>query len=86
MTGITELPVVHDLAQVNDVLYAVTDEGIAKSTDGGELWTSIGTGLPSPLDKSFDTLELSNMTAVRECALCQSEAGRKHKRSVPFTS
>ena len=43
MTGINELSV-HDLAQVNDVLYAVTDEGIAKSTDGGELWTSIGRG------------------------------------------
>ena len=63
MTGINELSV-HDLAQVNDVLYAVTDEGIAKSTDGGELWTSIGTGLPSHLGKSFDTLELSNMTVA----------------------
>ena len=47
MTGITELHV-YDLAQVNDVLYAVTDEGIAKSTDGGELWTYVGTGLLSP--------------------------------------
>ena len=63
MTGITELRI-HDLAQVDDVLYAVTDEGITKSTDGGELWTSIGTGLPPHLGKPLNTLQLSNMTAV----------------------
>lgn len=74
MTGITELSV-HDLAQVNDVLYAVTDEGITKSADGGELWMSIGTGLSSPLDKSVDTLELSNMTAVGSALYVRAKQG-----------
>ena len=63
MRGITELHVL-DLAQVNNVLYATTNKGIAKSADGGELWTSVGTELsPSP-DKAFDALQLSNMTTV----------------------
>lgn len=74
MTGITELHV-YDLAQLNDVLYAVTDEGIAKSTDGGELWTYVGTGLPSPLDTSFDTLKLSNMTAVENALYVRAKQG-----------
>jgi len=74
MTGITELSV-HDLAQVNDVLYAVTDEGITKSADGGELWTSIGTGLPPSLAKSFDTLKLSNMTAVGSALYVRAKHG-----------
>ena len=74
MAGITELRV-RDLAQVNNVLYAVTDEGIAKSTDGGELWTYVGTGLPSPLDTSFDTLKLSNMTAVGNALYVRAKHG-----------
>ena len=74
MTGITELHV-FDLAQVNDVLYAVTDKGIAKSTDGGELWTYIGTELPSSLGKLFDTLKLSNMTAVGSALYVRAKQG-----------
>ena len=74
MTGITELHVL-DLAQVNNVLYAVTDKGIAKSTDGGELWTYVGTGLPSPLDKSLDALELSNLTAVGSALYVRAKQG-----------
>ena len=74
MTGITELGVL-DLAQVNDVLYAVTDKGIAKSTDGGERWTSIKTGLPSALGKSFDTLELSNLTTVGSALYVRAKQG-----------
>ena len=74
MTGITELHVL-DLAQVNDVLYAVTYKGIAKSTDGGELWTYVGTGLPSPLDKSLDALELSNLTAVGNALYVRAKQG-----------
>ena len=74
MIGITELRVL-DLAQVNNVLYAVTDKGIAKSTDGGELWTYVGTGLPSPLDKSLDTLELSNLTAVGSALYVRAKQG-----------
>ena len=74
MTGIMELRVL-DLAQVNNVLYAVTDKGIAKSTDGGELWTYVGTGLPSPLDKSLDTLELSNLTAVGSALYVRAKQG-----------
>ena len=74
MTGITELSI-HDLAQVNGVLYALTDEGIAKSTDGGERWTYVGTGLPSPLDKSINTLELSNLTAVGSALYVRAKQG-----------
>ena len=74
MTGITELHIL-DLAQVNNVLCAVTDKGIAKSTDGGELWTYIGTGLPSPLDKSLDALELSNLTAVGSALYVRAKQG-----------
>ena len=74
MTGITELHV-HDLAQVNNVLYAVTDKGIAKSTDGGELWTYVGMGLLSSLGKPFDTLELSNLTAVGSTLYVRAKQG-----------
>ena len=74
MTGITELHVL-DLAQVNDVLYAVTDEGITKSTDGGELWTSIGMGLPPHLGKPLNTLQLSNMTAVGGALYIRAKQG-----------
>ena len=74
MTGITELRVL-DLAQVNNVLYAVTDKGIAKSTDGGELWTYVETGLPSALDKPLNTLELSNMTAVGGALYVRAKQG-----------
>ena len=74
MTGITELSV-HDLTQVNDVLYAVTDEGIVKSADGGELWTSIGTGLPSPVGKPLDTLELSNLTTAGSALYVRAKQG-----------
>ena len=55
--------------------YAVTDEGIAKSTDGGELWTSIGTGLPSALDKPFNTLELSNLTTAGSALYVRAKQG-----------
>ena len=74
MTGITELHVL-DLAQVNNVLYAVTDKGIAKSTDGGELWTYVGTGLPPLLGKSLDTLKLSNITAVEDALYVRAKQG-----------
>ena len=74
MTGITELHI-HDLAQVNNVLYAVTDKGIAKSTDGGELWTYVGTGLPPSLGKAVDTLELSNLTAVGSALYVRAKQG-----------
>ncbi len=74
MTGITELRV-RDLAQVNNVLYAITDKGVAKSTDGGELWTSVETGLLSALGKSLDTLELSNMTAVGNVLYVRAKQG-----------
>ena len=74
MTGITELHV-FDLAQVNNVLYAVTDEGIAKSTDGGELWTYVGTGLPPSLGKPLDTLELSNLTVVGSALYVRAKQG-----------
>ena len=74
MTGITELRVLN-LAQVNDVLYAVTDKGIAKSTDGGELWTYVGTGLPPSKGKPPDALKLSNMTAVGDTLYVRAKQG-----------
>ena len=74
MMGITELHV-HDLAQVNNVLYAVTDKGIAKSTDGGELWTYVEKGLVPFWDKPVDTLELSNMTAVGSTLYVRAKQG-----------
>ena len=74
MTGIAELRVL-DLAQVHNVLYAVTDKGIAKSTDGGELWTYVGMGLPSLLGKPFDTLKLSNLTAVGSALYVRAKQG-----------
>ena len=74
MTGITELRVL-DLAQVNNVLYAVTDEGIAKSTDGGELWTYVGMGLLSSLGKPLDALKLSNMTTVGNALYVRAKQG-----------
>ena len=43
--GIAETRI-QDLAQVNNVLYAVTSNGIATSTDGGTQWTYIQQALP----------------------------------------
>ena len=57
------------------MLYAVTDKGIAKSTDGGELWTYVGMGLPPLLGKSLDTLKLSNMTAVGSALYVRAKQG-----------
>ena len=74
MRGVTELHII-DLAQVNNVLYAITDKGIAKSTNGGELWTYVGTGLPPPLGESIDALKLSNMTAVGNALYVRAKQG-----------
>ena len=46
--GIAETHI-EDLAQVNNVLYAVTSNGIATSTDGGAQWTYIQQALPFSL-------------------------------------
>ena len=61
--GIAE-PHILDLAQINNVLYAVTDKGVAKSIDGGNQWTQMDTNLPLPPNKSLGALKLSNMTVV----------------------
>lgn len=74
MTGITELSVL-DLAQVNNVLYAVTDNGIAKSSDGGDLWRYIETGLPSTMGKSLDAMKLSNLTGVGDTLYVRAKQG-----------
>ena len=74
MTGITELRVL-DLAQVNNVLYAVTDKGIAKSTDGGELWTYVGTGCHPFWVNHLIRWKLSNLTAVGSALYVRAKQG-----------
>ena len=74
MAGITEFAVL-DLTQINNVLYAVTDKGVAKSTDEGELWTYVGTGLPPSLGKPLDALKLSNITAVGDMLYVRAKQG-----------
>ena len=75
-----------DLAQVNNVLYAATNKGVAKSIDGGNQWTQMDdTNLPLPPNTPLGALKLSNMTVVGDFALRQNEAGRKYKLPAPFT-
>ena len=72
--GIAE-PHILDLAQVNNTLYAVTDKGVAQSSDGGDQWTQIGTNLPLPPDKPLGALKLSNMTAVGDSLYIRTNQG-----------
>ena len=74
--GIAETHVLQ-LAQVNNVLYAMTDDGITKSTDGGERWTYILTelSLPKPPKKPISTLGLSNMTAIGDSLYMRAKHG-----------
>ena len=64
-----------DLAQVNNVLYAVTNKGVAKSIDGGNQWTQMDTNLPLPPNKSFGALKLSNMTVVGDSLYVRTNQG-----------
>ena len=74
--GIAETHVLQ-LAQVNNALYAMTDDGITKSTDGGERWTYILTelSLPKPPKKPISTLGLSNMTAIGDSLYMRAKHG-----------
>ena len=88
--GIAE-PHILDLAQINNVLYAVTNKGIAKSTDGGNQWTQIDMNLPRtpnkplgavkplpaplPANKSLGELKLSNMTVVGDALYLRTNQG-----------
>ncbi|RKU12964.1 hypothetical protein C6503_16610 [Candidatus Poribacteria bacterium] len=74
--GIAETHVLQ-LAQVNNVLYAMTDDGITKSTDGGERWTYILTELSllKPPKKPISTLGLSNMTAIGDALYMRAKHG-----------
>ena len=80
--GIAETHV-RQLAQVNNVLYAMTDDGITKSTDGGERWTYILTELflpkppnkKKPISKLISTLGLSNMTAIGDSLYMRAKHG-----------
>ena len=72
--GIAE-PHILDLAQVNNTLYAVTDKGVAQSSDGGDQWTQIGTNLSLPADKPLGALKLSNMTAVGDALYIRTNQG-----------
>ena len=64
-----------DLAQINNVLYAATDKGVAKSIDGGNEWTQLDTNLPLPPNKSFGELRLSNMTVVGDSLYVRANQG-----------
>ena len=72
--GIAE-PHIFDLAQVNNVLYAVTNKGVAKSIDGGNQWTQLDTNLPLPPKKSLGVLKLSNMTVVGDSLYVRANQG-----------
>ena len=50
----------------SSVIYAATDQGIAKSTNGGETWLPAGDGLPNGfvLTLAIDPLTTSNVYAV----------------------
>ena len=43
--------------------------------DGGELWTYVGMGLLSSLDKPLDALKLSNMTTVGNALYVRAKQG-----------
>ena len=78
--GIAETHVLQ-LVQVNNVLYAMTDDGITKSTDGGERWTYVLTELSlpkspkKPISKPISTLGLSNMTAIGDSLYMRAKHG-----------
>ena len=72
--GMSELRIL-DLVQANNTLYAVTNTGIAKSSDGGDRWTQIDTNLPLPPNKSLGELKLSNMTAVGNSLYVRTNQG-----------
>ena len=84
--GIAE-PQILDLVQVNNVLYAATNKGMAKSIDGGDQWTQVGMNLPPapnkplgalqplPSNKSLGALKLSNMTAMGDALYVRTNQG-----------
>ena len=78
--GIAETHILQ-LAQVNNVLYAMTDDGITKSTDGGERWTYVlmELSLPKPPKKPvsipISALGLSNMTAMGDSLYMRAKRG-----------
>ena len=72
--GIAESHIL-DLAQVNNVLYAATNKGVAKSIDGGNQWTQLDTNLPLPPNKSLGGLKLSNMTVVGDSLYVRANQG-----------
>ncbi len=72
--GIAESHIL-DLAQVNNVLYAVTNKGVAKSIDGGNQWTQLDTNLPLPPNKSLGALKLSNITVVGDSLYVRTNQG-----------
>ena len=64
-----------DLAQANNVLYAVTNKGVAKSIDGGNQWTQMDTNLPIPPNKTLGALKLSNITVVGDSLYVRTKQG-----------
>ena len=72
--GIAETHV-HDLVQVNGILYATTRTQFVKSVDGGEQWTPVGINLPLPKNKALIDLGLSNMTAAENSLFVRAKQG-----------
>ena len=72
--GMSELHIL-DLVQANNAIYAVTNTGVAKSSDGGNRWTQIDTNLPLPSNKSLGDLKLSNLTAVGNSLYVRAKQG-----------
>ena len=72
--GIAETHV-HDLAEVNNTLYATTDREFVKSVDGGERWTPVGINLRLPKNKGPIDLGLSNMTTAGDSLYVRAKQG-----------
>ena len=72
--GIAE-PHILDIVEVNNVLYAVTNKGMAKSIDGGDQWTQIDTNLRLPSNKPLGALKLSNITVVGDALYVRTNQG-----------
>ena len=76
LTGMAETHV-HQLREVDNALYAVTDQGITKSADGGETWTYVLTELflPKRKSKPLSALGLSHMTVAGDALYLRAKQG-----------
>ena len=72
--GIAE-PYIFDIVAVSNVLYAVTNKGMAKSVDGGDQWTQISTNLLHLSNKPIGALKLLNMTTAGDALYVRTNQG-----------